>query len=35
MDVATTVKVTTMADGMLWGKDGMWGVWSHNSIQLE
>jgi hypothetical protein len=34
LDVAAAVKVTAMANGMLWGEDGMWGVWSHDPVKL-
>jgi hypothetical protein len=34
MDVAATIKVTTMADGMLRGEDGMGSVWSHDPVTL-
>ena len=34
VDVTTTIKVTAVADGMLRSEDGMWGVWSHDSIKL-
>jgi hypothetical protein len=34
LDVAAAVKVTTVADGMLWSEDGMRGVWSHDPVNL-